>query len=119
MLLGGIRRIYAGIVQAWIARESWGQGGGVYGKRFASALSTSAIHGVLAFGLDSALHQDPRYFRSRDPGFWCRTAHAFQGLYRHAPESGGETESTRRLGSAYGAAFSFQIALVIVGVALC
>ena len=61
---------YAGILQGLDTPEEWGQGGGAYGKRFASALGGSAIHGALAFGLDSALHQDPRYFRSCNPGFW-------------------------------------------------
>ena len=56
---------YAGILQGLDAPEEWGQGAGAYGKRFASTLGGSAIHGVLAFGLDSALHQDPRYFRSQ------------------------------------------------------
>ena len=85
--------------------REWGQGAGAYGKRFASTLGSSAIHGVLAFGLDSALHQDPRYFRSRNPGFWRRTGHAFRGTILTRTDSGGETISIWRLGSAYGAAF--------------
>jgi len=96
---------YAGILQGLGTPEEWGQGAGAYGKRFASALGGSAIHGALAFGLDSALHQDPRYYRSRNPGFWRRTAHAFRGTMLTHTDSGGETLSTWRLGSAYGAAF--------------
>jgi hypothetical protein len=96
---------YAGILQGLDAPKEWGQGGGAYGKRFASALGGSAIHGVLAFGLDSTLHQDPRYFRSRDKGFWRRTAHAFRGTILTRTDGGGETLSTWRLGSDYGAAF--------------
>ncbi len=96
---------YAGILQGLDAPEEWGQGAGAYGKRFASTLGASAIHGVLAFGLDSTLHQDPRYFRSRDKGFWRRTAHAFRGTILTRTDRGGETLSTWRLGSDYGAAF--------------
>ncbi len=96
---------YAGILQGLDAPEEWGQGAGAYGKRFASTLGGSAIHGVLAFGLDSTLHQDPRYFRSRDKGFWRRTAHAFRGTILTRTDRGGETLSTWRLGSDYGAAF--------------
>ena len=70
---------YAGILQEIGTPEEWGQGAGAYGKRFASTVGYSAIHGVLAFGLDSTLHQDPRYFRSRSTGFWRRTAHALRG----------------------------------------
>ena len=96
---------YAGILQGLDAPEEWGQGAGAYGKRFASTLGGSAIHGVLAFGLDSALHQDPRYFRSSDKRFWRRTAHAFRGTILTRTDRGGETLSTWRLGSDYGAAF--------------
>jgi hypothetical protein len=96
---------YAGILQGFDSPSEWGQGAGAYGKRFASTLGSSAIHGVLAFGLDSALRQDPRYFRSRNQGFWRRTAHAFRGTILTRTDSGGETLSTWRLGSAYGAAF--------------
>ena len=96
---------YAGILQGLDSPCEWGQGAGAYGKRFASGLGGSAIHGVLAFGLDSTLHQDPRYFRSRDSGFWRRMAHAFRGTIMTRTDSGGETVSTWRLGGDYGAAF--------------
>jgi hypothetical protein len=95
---------YAGILQGLNSPREWGQGGGAYGKRLASAFGGSAIHGALAFGLDSALHQDPRYFRSLDTGILRRTAHAFRGTILTHTDSGGETLSTWRLGSDYGAA---------------
>src|SRR5580698_5496397 len=93
---------YAGILQGLDTPKEWGQGAGAYGERFASALGGSAIHGALAFGLDSTLHQDPRYYRSRDTGFWRRTAHAFRGTILTHTDSGGETLSTWRLGGDYG-----------------
>jgi hypothetical protein len=96
---------YAGILQGFNSPREWGQGGGAYGKRLASALGGSAIHGALAFGLDTALHQDPRYFRSLDSGFWRRAAHAFRGTILTRTDGGGETLSTWRLGSDYGAAY--------------
>jgi len=96
---------YAGILQEIGTPEEWGQGAGPYGKRFASTVGGAAIHSILAFGLDSALHQDPRYFRSRNLGFWPRTAHALRGTILTRTDQGGETLSTWRLGSAYGAAF--------------
>jgi hypothetical protein len=55
--------------------------------------------------LDSTLHQDPRYFRSPSAGFGRRTAHALRGTILTRTDSGGETLSTWRLGSDYGAAF--------------
>jgi hypothetical protein len=96
---------YAGLLQELDAPEEWGQGAGAYGKRFVSTVGCVAIHGALAFGLDSTLHQDPRYFRSRSTGFWRRTGHALRGTILTRTDSGGETLSTWRLGSAYGAAF--------------
>jgi hypothetical protein len=96
---------YAGILQADTAPTEWGQGWASYGKRFGSTVGYTAVYGTLAFGLDSTLHQDPRYFRSRSTGFWRRTGHALRGTILTRTDSGGETLSTWRLGSAYGAAF--------------
>jgi len=63
---------YAGILQGLGTPREWGGGADAYGERLASTLAGAGIHGVLAFGLDSALHEDPRYFRSHDTGFWKR-----------------------------------------------
>lgn len=96
---------YVGILQALRRPREWGHGAGAYSERLASAFGSSAIHGALAFGLDSTLRQDPRYFRSLRAGFWNRAAHAFRGTILTRTDSGGETLSTWRLGSDYGAAF--------------
>jgi hypothetical protein len=96
---------YAGILQELDAPQEWAQGGDAYGKRFVSTLGCSAIHAVLAFGFDSTLHQDPRYFRAHSAGFWRRTGHALRATVLTRTDTGGETLSTWRLGSAYGAAF--------------
>lgn len=96
---------YAGILQGIDSPHEWGQGAGAYGKRTASTLGASAIHATLAFGFTSSLRQDPRYFRSRSPGFLPRVAHAFRGTVLTRTDRGGETLSAWRLGSAYGTAF--------------
>lgn len=96
---------YAGGMQRADVPKEWGQGAGAYGKRFASTLAWSGIHSTLAFGLDSSLHQDPRYFPSRESGFWRRSGHALRGTLLTRTDRGGETISTWRIGSAYGAAF--------------
>lgn len=96
---------YAGFLQVINSPKEWGQGYGAYEKRFASTLGWSAIHSTLAFGLDSTLHQDPRYYRSRSTGFWRRSGHALRGTILTRTDAGGETLSTWRIGSAYGAAF--------------
>jgi len=96
---------YAGILQADGAPKEWGQGVGAYGKRFSSTMAWSGIHSALAFGLDSTLKQDPRYHRSGVTGFWRRSGHALRGTILTRTDSGGETLSTWRIGSAYGAAY--------------
>jgi hypothetical protein len=96
---------YAGLLQIVDAPEEWGQSAGAYGKRFASTLGSAGIHGALAFGLDSTLHQDPRYFRLGTGTYWRRTLHAVRGTLLTRTDSGHETISTWRIGSAYGAAF--------------
>jgi hypothetical protein len=96
---------YAGLLQRLNAPTEWGQTTAAYGERLASTMACGVIHGVLAFGLDTTLHQDPRYFRAGSGGFWRRTAHAVRGTFLTRTDRGGETVSTWRIGSAYGAAF--------------
>ena len=95
---------YAAVLQEVNSPEEWRQGGAAYGKRVASMAAWSGIHSALAFGLDSTLHQDPRYYRSGSAGFWRRAGHALRGTILTRTDAGGETLSTWRIGSAYGSA---------------
>lgn len=97
--------VYAGILQEADTPAEWGQEGSAYGKRFGVTVACSGIHSVLAFGLDSTLHEDPRYFRSGAGGFFRRTGHALRGTMLTHTDSGAETLSIWRLGSDYGAAY--------------
>ena len=96
---------YAGILQEADTPTEWGQGGTGYSKRLASTAACSGIHSAMAFGLDSALHEDPRYFRAAAGGFWSRARHAFRGTILTRTDRGTETVSVWRFGSAYGAAY--------------
>jgi len=96
---------YAGFLQEIDSPKEWGQGGDAYAERVASTLGWAGIHGVLAFSLDSTLHEDPRYYRSQSAGFWRRSAHALRGTLLTRTDAGGETVSVWRIGSAYGAAY--------------
>jgi hypothetical protein len=96
---------YAGLLQELNAPKEWGDGWAAHGRRVASTEGCAVIHSVLAFGLDTSLHQDPRYFRSDRKGLWRRMAHAARETILTHTDAGGETFSTWRLGSAYGAAF--------------
>jgi hypothetical protein len=102
-LLGDVA--YAAILQEADSPTEWRQGWSPYGKRLASTVACSGMHSALAFGLDSTLHEDPRYFRSGGGGFWRRTGHAFRGTVLTRTDGGGETLSIWRFGSAYGAAY--------------
>ena len=96
---------YAGLLQELNAPKEWGDGAAAYGRRVASTEGGAVIHSVLAFGLDTTLHQDPRYFRSDRKGFFRRLAHAARDTVMTHKDAGGETFSTWRFGSAYGEAF--------------
>jgi hypothetical protein len=96
---------YAAILQEADTPAEWGQGGRGYAKRFASTAACSGLHSAMAFGLDSALHEDPRYFRAASGSFWRRTGHAFRGTILTRTDHGTETFSVWRFGSAYGAAY--------------
>ena len=96
---------YAGLLQELNAPKEWGYGWAAYGRRVASTEGCGVIHGVLAFGLDATLRQDPRYFRAVRKGFFRRIAHAARETVLTRTDSGGETFATWRLGSAYGSEF--------------
>jgi hypothetical protein len=96
---------YAGVLQAVDAPKEWGPGGAAYGKRVASMAGWAGVHSALAFGLDSTLHQDPRYYRRGEGGFWRRAGHSVRGTILTRTDFDGETFSTWRFGSAYGSAF--------------
>ena len=97
--------VYDGFLQGINFPREWEQGGLGYSKRLGSTLAYSGVRNLLGLGLDSALHQDPRYYPSTERGTWRRTKHAFHETIFTHKDSGGETLATWRLGSAYGAAF--------------
>jgi hypothetical protein len=96
---------YAGFLQIDDSPKEWGQGWAAYGRRYWSTAATSGIHSALAFGLDTSLREDPRYFRSVGGGFWSRAGHAVRGTVLTHTDHGTETLSIWRFGSAYGAAY--------------
>lgn len=65
--------------------EEWEQGASGYGKRVANIMGQYAIQRSVAFGLESLLHEDNRYFGSGGKGFWGRTGYAVSSsiLARH------------------------------------
>lgn len=96
---------YAGVVHAMGIPDEWPGGAAGYGKRLASAAGDTAIRHTLAFGLDTALHQDPRYFPAKGHGLFPRLGHAFSAVVVARRDSGTSTLATSRLASAFGAAY--------------
>jgi hypothetical protein len=96
---------YTGFLQAIDFPKEWGQGASGYGKRLGSEFAYVGVRNTMGFALDATLHEDPHYYRSTDTGFWRRTKHAFRGTILTHTDSGGETFSWWRMGSAYGATY--------------
>jgi hypothetical protein len=85
-----------------IPRE-WGQGLGGYATRYAAALGTNAARQSMAFGMESLLHEDPRYFPSEEKGFRRRMRNVLLQTVVARTDSGGETFAWARMGSAFAA----------------
>ena len=96
---------YTGLLQGIDFPREWGQGALGYGKRLGSELAYSGVRNTMSFALDTTLHEDPRYYRSTDTGFFRRMKHAFRGTILTHTDAGGETLAWWRLGSAYGATY--------------
>jgi hypothetical protein len=96
---------YDGFLQGIDFPKEWGQGVLGYSERFGSSLAYGGIRNTLGFGLDTVLHQDPRYHRAGDGGLWRRMKQVFRGTILTHTDSGKETLAAWRLVSAYGAAF--------------
>lgn len=96
---------YAGVVHAMGVPDEWRRGAAGYGMRLASAAGDTAIRHALAFGMDTALHQDPRYFGAKRHGFFPRLGHALGAVVVTRTDAGRNSLATSRLASALGAAF--------------
>lgn len=81
----------AGISQARNSLAGYGQGGDGYGKRFGSAMATSASsHFFGTFLLAALLHDDPRYFVSPDDRVSRRIGHALRRVVVTRTDTGRE-----------------------------
>lgn len=68
--------------QASNSPTGWGQGWGAYGDRFGSSLAREASGEFFGtFILASALHQDPRFFPQRHPGFSKGVKYSIQRVF--------------------------------------
>jgi hypothetical protein len=91
----------AGIAQARNEPKEWGGGAAAYGKRYGSAFGERfTVYGA-DFILESAFHEDPRYFPSRETTFGPRFTHAvLRALITHT-DSGSDRFAFAKVTSAF------------------
>jgi len=89
--------------------REWGQGVAGYARRYANIEGFALTQNALAFGLDTVMHDDPRYFRSTRSGFFSRLAHALSYTLATRTDDGETRINTWRLASNYGAAWMNNI----------
>ncbi len=92
----------AGLNEATNSPGDYGRTWEGYGKRFGTAYARIGIRNTIAFGLDSALHIDPRFYRSPDgASAGSRFFHAASQAVIAHKDGGGER--TFAYGSVIGA----------------
>ena len=94
----------AGIATGFEVPEEWGRGGSGYGLHYVNGLGIALTRQAFAWGLDSAFHEDPRYFPSQEHGFVPRMENVFKQVLICKNDRGGDTVAYGRLVSAFAAA---------------
>ncbi len=92
----------AAIGQARNVPREWGQGVEGYATRYAAGFGTNLSRQSMAFALESALHEDPRYFPSKERGFRARAKNALLQTLVTRTDSGGQRFAYSRIASAFG-----------------
>ena len=91
----------AGISQWRDSPEEWGQGMKGYSKRYASSMGRNAIQQTVVYGLDSALHLDTGFERSKREGFFPRLRDALAQNVTSRTKSGDRVISVPRFAGVY------------------
>jgi hypothetical protein len=97
--------VVAGINQATDSPKEWGQGSTGYGDRAATVRGQFQFHNLCEFGVDAALHEDPRFFPSGRHGTWARTKYVFVHTLVARTDNGGEQPAFGILAGAMGSGF--------------
>ncbi len=103
-----VRGVFGNLVGAALGQvtdtpKEWGQGWGAYGERYASGFGSTLSLQVFTFTLDSALHEDPRYFPSTATTTGARVKNALKYVLMTHTDSGGDSFAYGRVISAFGA----------------
>ncbi|MGI8959936.1 MAG: hypothetical protein ACR2IV_09280 [Bryobacteraceae bacterium] len=92
----------AAIGQAMNTPGEWGQGWGAYGERYASGLGGTLSRQVFAFTIESAFHEDPRYFPSEEKTKGARVKNVLKSVIITRTDSGEGRFAYGRVVSAFG-----------------
>ena len=95
----------AGLAQATNTPKEWGGGAEAFGDRVGNVFAQHVIRETLEYGISAALHEDNRYFASRETGFLRRTKYAVMSTFLARRDDGSRTFSFSRIGGAAGAGF--------------
>lgn len=93
----------AAIGQGLNTPHEWGQGAQGFGRRYASGFSGNFSRQTFSFVLESAFHEDPRYFPSEEKGKKQRAFNALKQIIRCKTDGGGDSFAYGRVFSAFGA----------------
>ena len=93
----------AGVSHARLVPREWGGGVEGYADRFGSAFGTSLSRQSMAFVLESALHEDPRYIPSNEKAFGARMKSVIVQTFMTRTDSGHRRFATSRFASAFAA----------------
>ena len=102
--LGG-SLIGAAIGQGRGSPYEWGGGVEGFAKRYVSGLGGNMTRQGFAFVLESALHEDPRYFPSEASPKKARLVNALKQVVTCKTDSGDSSIAYARIASSFGSAF--------------
>jgi hypothetical protein len=94
----------AAIGQGTNTPSEWGQGAAGYFTRFASGFGNNFNRQVIAFGLETALHEDPRYFPSTSRSTKQRILNVAKQVFIAKKDDGSSTFAYGKIISAFGSA---------------
>jgi hypothetical protein len=94
--------IGAAIGQARNAPHEWGQGVEGFSKRYVSGFAGNLSRQTFAFALESAFHEDPRYFPSESKSKKARALNAVKQVFICKTDVGGSEFAYARVISNFG-----------------
>ena len=71
----------AGLSQILDSPWQWGDGGALYGKRFANDMAYNGIRWSLTYATSVLMKEDDRYFASEEKAAWPRVRHALASVF--------------------------------------